>query len=116
MLIFDPQKKPDDPAFDTTVARLKALIADIEAVQAGYAPTVLPDSAPLLERWSLAQRAATCLIGRSSGHPNLPGEGREIVTSELWMISTDRQWARTLSRWYRLGEPKRKGGHTSWYQ
>jgi hypothetical protein len=43
------------------------------------------------------------LTGKVTGHPLL-GE-RLIRTSMLIYISDDSQWARTLSRWYRLGSP-----------
>ncbi len=116
MLVFDWGRKPGDPAFDTMLVRLKSLVADMEAVQAGRSPIDLPEDAPLLDRWALAQRPATCLVGRSSGHPLLPGEDRAIATSDLWLISADGRWARTLSRWYRLGEPGRSEGTDTWWQ
>ncbi|ANY81325.1 hypothetical protein BB934_26450 [Microvirga ossetica] len=47
----------------------------------------------------------TCLIGAASGHPLLPGTGRVIRTSDLWIMSEEFSCARTLSRWYRLGRP-----------
>lgn len=103
MLVFDWRGKPDDPAFEAMLARLRMLVADMEAVRGGLAEKDLPADAPGLDRWRLAQRPVPCLVGRSTGHPHLPGEGREIVTSDLWLISADGQWARTLSRWYRLG-------------
>ncbi|WP_378951240.1 DUF6634 family protein [Mesorhizobium sp. ANAO-SY3R2] len=46
-----------------------------------------------------------CLAGLSSGHPKLPGTQRPIRTSDVWLVSQDWGWARTLSRWYRLGRP-----------
>jgi hypothetical protein len=116
MLVFDWKRTPNDPAFDAMLVRLKALVADMEAVQAGIVAGGLSEDAPLLDRWSLAQRPSTCLIGRSSGHPLLPGEDRAIATSDLWLISADGRWARTLSRWYRLGEPGRSEGNDTWWQ
>jgi hypothetical protein len=63
-----------------------------------------PD-APILEDWRLALRPVKCLVGRSTGHPRLPGERRPIVTSEIFLISEEFGWARSYSRWYRLGRP-----------
>ena len=105
MLMFDPRGEANDPGFEQVLRRLKALVADLEALQSGRSGTVLPETAPLLDQWDLAQRTAICLVGRSNGHPLLPGMGRQIATSDLWLLSADRRWARTLSRWYRLGEP-----------
>lgn len=117
MLTFEPGRATDDPALTQAIGRLKALVADLEAVRSGNVGAVLPKSAPLLDQWRLAQRAALCLTGCSSGHPLLPGVDRQIATSDVWLLSTDRRWARTLSRWYRLGE-QHGGGHSipRWHQ
>lgn len=106
MLTFDPGHEVHDQGFEQVLCRLKALVADLEALQSGRSTTVLPKAAPLLDQWDFAQRAALCLVGRSNGHPLLPGVGRQIATSDLWLMSADHRWARTMSRWYRLGEPR----------
>lgn len=116
MLLFDRDGKKLDPAFDTMLDRLKALIADMERVRAGLMEKDLPDDAPMLDQWMIVQRPVACLAGRSSGHPILMGEGRPIATSDLWLISEDGQWARTLSRWYRLGRPVRHQIDQGWRQ
>jgi len=105
MLIFDPARQSRDPAFDRVLERLKTLVTDMEAIRDGCAPAKLAGEPPLLERWAVAQHPATCLTGHSTGHPLLPGVEREILTSDLHLLSSDRQWAPTASRWYRLGEP-----------
>ncbi|WP_425299311.1 DUF6634 family protein [Pseudaminobacter soli (ex Zhang et al. 2022)] len=66
--------------------------------------------APILGRWRLAHRLVPCLSGVSTGHPKLPGENRPIGTSDVWLMSEERCWARTLSRWYRLGRPAGQSG------
>ncbi len=116
MLLFDRDGKRLDPAFDAMLGRLKALVADMERVRDGLAEKDLPEDAPMLDQWMIAQRPVSCLVGRSSGHPSLMGEGRPITTSDLWLISEDGQWARTLSRWYRLGRPVRQDGDQDWRQ
>lgn len=104
MILFD-RKGTTDPAFDFEQARLAALLSDMELLRAGVPPEGLATDAPLLDYWLIANRPASCLLGRSTGHPLLPGVNREIVTSDLMLLSGDRSWARTLSRWYRLGRP-----------
>ena len=117
MLTFDTRGEAHDPSLEQVLNRLKALVADLEALQSGRSGTVLPTTAPLLDQWEFAQRGAVCLVGRSNGHPLLPGLGRQIATSALWLLSTDRQWARTLSRWYRLGDPRGDGASVPrWHQ
>jgi hypothetical protein len=61
-----------------------------------------PD-APILDQWRFAIRPVTSLVGLSTGHPRLPGDRRSIITSEIFLISEELGWARSYSRWYRLG-------------
>jgi hypothetical protein len=104
MILFD-RTGATDPAFDFEQARLAALLSDMELLRAGVPPEDLATDAPLLDRWLVARHPAACLLGQSTGHPLLPGVNREIVTSDLMLLSRDHLWARTLSRWYRLGRP-----------
>lgn len=105
MLLFNENKTPDE-AFELEMERLGRLIADIEHIHSGASPEALAgNETPILDRWVIGQRFVPCLAGLSTGHPLLPGNNRLIGTSDLWMLSEDRSWARTLSRWYRLGRP-----------
>lgn len=105
MVTFSTRDAQDE-FFDYELLRLSALVADMEAIRDGVPPESLNDgTAPVLDRWIIAQRAIPCLAGLSSGHPMLVGDNRAIATSDLWLLSDDRTWARTLSRWYRLGRP-----------
>lgn len=64
-------------------------------------------AAPLLERWSLARvrgDIGLALVGSVTGHPRL-GDRPAIVTSELIAMDPGHTWARTRSRFYRLGRP-----------
>lgn len=62
--------------------------------------------APVLGPW-IAIRDPHCggaiLIGRQAGHPTV--QGPLISTSRLCGIDAERTWARTASRWYKLGNP-----------
>ena len=105
------RETPTDEAFTFQMARLVVLAADMERVRRGVPPEAMADEeAPILDRWILAQRIVPCLAGLATGHPRLVGENRLIGTSDLWMLSEDRAWARTLSRWYRLGRPAEQSG------
>lgn len=59
--------------------------------------------APYLDLWRFTQDwlGYTLLIGKVSGHPLL--EGPSIYTSPLLRIDPFHEWARTYSRFYRLG-------------
>lgn len=109
MVIFDPGERNQGEAFEFTRSSLETLLADFERIWAGRSPEFLAGDAPLLDNWTLSQRPAPCLVGLSTGHPILAGRARPITTSDLWMLSRDHQWARTASRWYRLG--RRAGSH-----
>jgi hypothetical protein len=96
-------------AIRAEIDRLETLAADLEIVS-GTLPFPLDymlakayPNAPTLDDWRFAVRPVTCLVGLSTGHPRLPGEGRPIVTSEIFLISEELGWARSFSRWYRLG-------------
>ncbi|MPR06207.1 DUF6634 family protein [Microvirga tunisiensis] len=92
---------------DDAIGRLERLTADLEALRDGAVPTeadILRD-APGLDQWSVAALAVPCLVGRTWGHPTLPGTGRPIRTSDIWVMAEDHGAVRTISRQYRLGRP-----------
>lgn len=110
MVKFYPGEREQGDDFASEFRRLSALVADMSALSGGASPEDLRDGEPpFLDGWVMAQRPAPCLVGLSSGHPRLLGTGRPIATSDLWLMSADHSWARSLSRWYRLGRP---AGHT----
>lgn len=110
MLLFNPRDE-QGPAFVSGMERIMALAADMDRIHRGLPPEAMAgDEVPILDRWVLTKRMVPCLAGLSTGHPQLPGENRLIGTSDLWMLSVDGNWARTLSRWYRLGRPAGQPG------
>lgn len=110
MIIFGSGKE-STASFGRSAGLLARLAADMEAVARGELPQGLaPEDAPFLEAWAVAREMAPCLTGLANGHPILSGVARPVATSQLWLISSDMQWARTLSRWYRLGRPVAQAG------
>ncbi|WP_420505992.1 DUF6634 family protein [Nitratireductor aquimarinus] len=107
MLVFDWNEPGRDERFELQLQRLKMLVADMEAVQQRRMQKALPEEAPILEQWAPTCRPAPCLTGLSTGHPRLVGKDRSIITSDLQLVSSDQTWARTTSRWYRLGTQRR---------
>ena len=63
--------------------------------------------APILDHWIPVVAPAPCLVGSVSGHPRL-GNRPLIHTSELYALDGAVGWARTWSRWYRLGRPRNR--------
>lgn len=60
--------------------------------------------APRLERWAqIRDSKSTRLRGEVTGHPVL--DDQRIFTSPLLVLDRCKQWARTTSRFYVLGEP-----------
>ena len=111
MLLFTLRDHQSE-AFAIETKRLAGLVADMEHIRRGELPQALAggEDAPILDHWILGHRHAPCLAGLSTGHPRLAGVNRAIATSDLWLMSEDRSWARTLSRWYRLGRPAEQSG------
>jgi hypothetical protein len=61
-------------------------------------------AAPLIEDWFLATHpvaGVSCLCGGISGHPG--GIQGFATTSPVVALDPDLRWARTISRFYRLG-------------
>jgi hypothetical protein len=84
--------------------RLRALADDCDRLELGRpVSSLLLQKAPLLEDWVPAVTQGVQLIGHVTGHPLL-GD-RAIATSPVWFADPDHLWARTLSRFYRLGPP-----------
>jgi hypothetical protein len=106
MVMFDPHSRKQSEVFDLELERLSNLVSDMHRIREGIPVEELAGKfPPFLDNWFRSERPAPCLVGSCSGHPRLTGTGRLIVTSDLWLMSSDGKWARTLSRWYRLGDP-----------
>lgn len=119
MVKFDPRKAQQGLVFEYQLQRFASLVSDMDRIRQGVSIENLAGDAPLLDRWVFAERPVACLMGYSTGHPVLEGTGRLITTSDLCLIAEDGAWARTLSRWYRLGAPHGPvgpdyGGQRSW--
>jgi hypothetical protein len=85
----------------TTIANLRALAADLERMTM-FQPSSELNDAPMISNWSRTNRSIGALAGLVVGHPTLPN--KLVVTSEVFAIDEQRGWARTFSRFYRLGE------------
>lgn len=85
--------------------RHRGLAADLDALAAGTGPTPAQlAEAPVLQEWRLVPSAtARMLVGRVIGHPLLGTTS--MRSSDVVAFDPTRGVARTLSRWYVLGEP-----------
>jgi hypothetical protein len=110
MLLFNEGRGAGEQLAAET-ARFRALLRDMERILEGVLPeTLVSEEPPLLDRWLLGNMLTPALVGLSTGHPALPGINRPIATSPVLLMSADMSWARSLSRWYRLGRPAERSG------
>ena len=96
--------------------------AALQALRESTSRTPAPSSreletAPLIEEWVMTivpPDGGPSLFGRVTGHP-LIEDGRSVCTSELVALDREAGWARTRSRYYRLGreagEDEVENGH-----
>jgi hypothetical protein len=103
-MVVQLKRGVQSPAFDSLLGKLDSIVGDMKAIREGRSPLELggPD-APLLDHWEPRVGTSLFLVGLSTGHPKFVGEDRLISTSQLFLVSENQAWARTLSRWYRLG-------------
>lgn len=86
------------------IARLEALITDMRLIADGQGPPLqVLNTAPMVDTWSLCTGQVPCLFGAVHGHPFLSGP--LVKTTEIWLLAPELGWARTYSRFYRLGRP-----------
>ena len=90
------------PSSETVSAGLRAAIH----LKEGHLPAEADlQAAPLLSGWALVAEPPSLhrLVGVVSGHPII-ADGW-CTTSVVLVIDPQRQWARTISRLYRLKQP-----------
>ncbi len=58
---------------------------------------------PRLTDWSYGSRPAPCLVGTVDGHA-LIRNGTRVHTSEIVLVDPALRWARTWTKFYRLGQ------------
>jgi hypothetical protein len=95
------------PYFDldlqTAVRKLDLLSRDLNGIRSGVMPSSETlGEMPLLDEWDIRFIQCPILVGKVSGHPKI-SDG-PVLTTDLWLIHDGLKWARTYSRFYRLGE------------
>lgn len=105
MIRFRTSGSFEMPGIAGEIIGLRKLADDLENIVAGKAPTEAElAEAPVIDCYALGSRPVAALLGCVSGHPVLTGLNRTVRTSEVWAFAPDQGWARTWSRWYRLGQ------------
>lgn len=83
--------------------RIQSLAVDLQAVWSGNGEFT-PKEFAALSDYAIDVRIIPCLDGRTTGHPNIR-DGHLARTSEIFYVSENRRFVRTLSRWYLLDVP-----------
>lgn len=95
----------EDPQFRELARRIHDLSTDLLLIRELKAPTIRDIvGAPVIDNWAIGHRIEPALVGEVTGHP-LAGPG-PVVTSGLYYLDPVAGYARTLSRWYKLGRSK----------
>lgn len=82
--------------------RTQRALIDLRRLQEGYRPSDEElANGPLLNSWC---RLGDHLVGVVVGHP-VVADGHRCITSPVLALAADGTWARTVSRYYRLGRP-----------
>jgi len=85
---------------------LTNMLEDVRKLETGevICPSSL-NNAPMIDRWEFGMVPTRCIIGSVSGHPYL-NPGARARTSQIILCDAVNGWARTWSRYYRLGAPE----------
>nr|WP_314256816.1 DUF6634 family protein [uncultured Devosia sp.] len=95
----------EDRSMAETARRIHSLSDDLKLIEQLMAPRIYDfATAPILNDWSIGQRHEIALVGRVEGHASIPDK-KLVTTSGLYFLDPVAGYARTLSRWYRLGKP-----------
>ncbi|MCJ2121774.1 DUF6634 family protein [Methylobacterium sp. J-077] len=98
------------PELTHRASKYRALAEDLERIARGEHPGELDlRDAPYLFDWQLFLMPLPYLLGTVFGHPKIE-DGHICRTSELITFDPVTGYARTFSRFYRLGSPAPKDG------
>jgi hypothetical protein len=110
MHIMNPNDPVSRHGLLRDIKKLERLVDDLKKLADGQMPSAATlAAAPLMDEYKIESRSDLCITGACDDHPLL--EGPRIYTSSLWVFAPRLGWARTLSRWYRLGRPSSGGDH-----
>lgn len=101
--------KNDGPApeLEPEIQRLRGLVRDLEDIRRGKHPNKAAlATCPKIHDWQGITRPDPCLTGIMFNHPTI-GDGRQGVTTGLWVLAPNLGYARTITRLYALGRPDR---------
>jgi hypothetical protein len=106
-MTFIIDKNGPAPELESEIRRLRGLVHALEDIRRGRHP----DKAaltffPKITSWRTIPRPDPCLTGVMFNHPTI-ADGRQGVTTGLWVLAPALGYARTVTRFYALGRPDR---------
>lgn len=104
-MTFIIRKDGPAPQLESEIIRLRGLVRDLEDIRRGKHPDKAAlASCPRIHDWQGITRPDPCLTGIMFNHPTI-GDGRPGITTGLWVLAPTLGYARTISRFYALGQP-----------
>jgi len=92
------------PHLEAEIQRLRGLLTALEDIRRGRHPDKATlAAAPKIHAWRTVPRPDPCLTGVMFNHPTI-ADGRQGVTTGLWVLSPALGYARTVTRFYQLGK------------
>lgn len=105
MTVIIKNGKYNREQLELEIRMLNSLVDDLERIfEDDYPDERILTNSPAITSWKLSARRATCLEGVLFEHPRLGPIVPNGITSELWLLDLDRNYARTFSSFYRLGQ------------
>lgn len=101
--------KNDGPApeLESEIHRLRGLVQALVDIRRGRHPDkAAQGSFPKIQNWQAVTRPDPALTGIMFNHPRI-ADGRQGITTGLWVLAPALGYARTASRFYALGRPGR---------
>lgn len=95
------------PELESEIVRLRGLVQDLDDIRRGRHPDKARlASCPTIHEWQGITRPDPCLTGIMFNHPTI-ADGRQGVTTGLWVLAPTLGYARTITRFYALGRKDR---------
>jgi hypothetical protein len=95
------------PQLESEIHRLRGLVHALEGIRRGRHPGKAALAAfPKITSWRAISRPDPCLTGTMFNHPTI-ADGRQGITTGLWVLAPALGYARTVTRFYALGRTDR---------
>jgi hypothetical protein len=106
-MTFIIDKDGPAPELESEIHRLRGLVQALVEIRRGRHPDKDTLAAcPKIHSWRAIPRPDPCLTGTMFNHPTI-ADGRQGITTGLWVLAPALGYARTVTRFYALGRPDR---------